>query len=164
MATMRATTMMARTVAEMSTKLVVVNDLLSTTEVDVEVLEAPTVVATCAVVACVSFTLAVAEAPAEALVRSARKLFESCETNETDETDARDEANDACAFEISDSSDEVYAASGVGSGIVFIWGRPRTVLLRGIGSVRSVNDRRGAMNGSKGRKNPSQLTLLRRSE
>lgn len=124
--------MMARTVAEMSTKLVVVNDLLSTMEVDVEVFEAtPAVVATCAVVACVSFTLAVAEAPAEALVRSARKLFESCETNETDDTDAREEAMDACAFEISDSSDEVYAASGVGTGIVFMLGRPRTVLLRG---------------------------------
>ena len=123
--------MMARTVAEMSTKLVVVNDLLSTMEVDVELVVAPTVVATCAVVACVSFTLAVVEAPAEALVRSARKLFESCETKETDETDARDEANDACAFEISDSSDEVYAASGVGVGIVFMSGRPRTVELRG---------------------------------
>lgn len=130
-ATMRATTMMARTVADMSTKLVVVNDLLSTTEADVAVLAAPTVVATCAVVACVSFASAVAEVPAEADVRSARRLFESSATSETDDTDARDEASAACAFEICDSSDEVYAASGVGSGIVFMSGIPSTVLLRG---------------------------------
>lgn len=120
--------MMARTIAEMRMNPVVVKLLgSSTAEADV-VGPVVTVVASVFVAPRVSATETEVMA-AVAVSWAARRLSEMCETSEAEDSEAKDDRSEPSAFEAWARIDEVYAASGVGSGIVVMPGGPIEVVL-----------------------------------
>lgn len=123
MATMSATTMMARTVAEIRMKVVVVNDSVSTTEVDVVEVAVPRPLVASVTLATVVVVASVV------LVFSASRLCESRDRSDADETEAAEAWSDSLTLDAPPSNEDVYAASGVGRGIVSRLAGPMEVLL-----------------------------------
>lgn len=120
--------MMASTVAEMRMNPVVVKLLgSSTAEADVV---GPVVTVVASVFVAPRVSAAEAEVMAAAAVTwAARRLSEMCETSQAEDSEAKDDRSEPSAFEAWASIDEVYAASGVGSGIVVMPGGPIEVVL-----------------------------------
>lgn len=120
--------MMASTVAEMRMNPVVVK-LLGSSTGEVEVV-GPVVTVVASVFVAPRVSAAEAEVMAAVAVTwTARRLSEMCETSEAEDSEAKDDRREPSAFEAWARIDEVYAAFGVGSGIVVMPGGPIEVVL-----------------------------------